>query len=285
MTTTALLWMTHVWSYELRREFEKFLAIRYPGSPDIWLLPEAPVSHEHNLTTQYRKCFEFDARSLFQRLPYQRLEGKGILHNTHFPLMDFYLTHPEYDYYWLVEFDVNYTGNWGSFFQQFDSRDDDLITSHIRWFSEEPDWDWWDTLHHPINEIAREHYIRSFNVIFRISCRALEYIHGQLRDGWQGHYEVSFPTLLHEGGFRIFDFGGDGTFVYPGMVNKNYTSQAGTRGFLNPFCSVHWRPSSSRTGLQKNRIYHPVKPRTMTEPWRARWSYYKMWMRQYLDFW
>lgn len=285
MTRTALLWVTHVWSDDLRREFEKFLALRYPGSPEIWLLADAQVSREYNLAGQYSQCFEFDAPSLFQRLPYQRLEGNGLLHNTHFTLMDFYLTHPGYDYYWFVEFDVRYTGNWGSFFQQFDSWDDDFITSHIRCFSEEPGWFWWDTLHHPVKEIPRGHYIRSFNVIFRISCRALAYIHGQLRDGWRGHYEVSFPTLLHQGGFRIRDFGGDGGFVFYGMKNRNYTSQAGKRGLLNPFCSVHWRPSSTRPGLVRNRIYHPVKPPSMTEPWNERWDYYKMWMGQCLGCW
>jgi hypothetical protein len=285
MTRTALLWVTHVWSDDLKQEFEKFLALRYPGSPDIWLLPDAHISREHNLAGQYSHCFEFDASSLFERLPYQRLEGKGLLHNTHFPLMDFFRAHPGYDYYWYVEFDVRYTGDWGSFIQQFDSRDDDFITSHIRRFSEEPGWYWWSFFHHPKKEIPREHYIRSFNVIFRISSRALKYIHGQLEDGWQGHCEVSFPTLLYHGRFRLRDFGGDGGFVYPGMVNRNYTSQAGKWGLLNPFCSVHWRPSSTHAGLRKNRIYHPVKPLSMTEPWKEWWNYYKMWMRQYLDFW
>jgi hypothetical protein len=285
MTRSALLWMTHVWSDELKREFEKFLAFSYPGSPDIWLLADAHISREHNLAGQYSHCFEFDTNSLFQRLPYQRLEGNGLLHNTHFPVMDFFLTHPGYDYIWFVEFDVRYTGNWGSFLQQFDSRDDDLITSHIRCFSKEPDRCWWDSLHHPVKEIPREHYIRSYNVIFRISCSALEYIHGQQADGWRGHNEVTFPTLLHHGGYRIRDFGGDGGFVYPGMVNRNYTSQAGKAGHFNPFCSIHVRPSSCSPGLRRNRIYHPVKPRGMTEPWRERWNYYKMWMRQYLDSW
>ena len=32
--------MTHVWSDELKREFEKFLELHYPDSPDIWLLPD-----------------------------------------------------------------------------------------------------------------------------------------------------------------------------------------------------------------------------------------------------
>jgi hypothetical protein len=284
MTKTALLWMTHVWSDELKREFEKFLELHYPDSPDIWLLPDANISRKHNLSGQYGRCFEFDVNSLFQRLPYQRLEGKGLLHNTHFPLMDFYLNHPSYDYYWYIEFDVRYTGNWGSFLQQFDPKDDEFITSHIRCFSDEPDWYWWDSMNHPIKEIPKEHYIRSFNVIFRISRRALDYIHGQLSDGWRGHCEVTFPTLLHNGSYKIRDFGGDGRFVYQNMVNRNYTSHAGKKGLLNPFCSVHWRPSSSHTGLRRNRIYHPVKLPSMVEPWKERWDYYKMWIRQYLDF-
>lgn len=283
MTGSALVWVTHVWSDDQEREFDKFLALRHSGAPEVWLLADARISREHDLAGKYSRFYEFDTDSLFRRLPYQRLEGNGLLHNTHFPLMDFYLTHSGYDYYWHVEFDVRYTGNWGSFLRQFDARDDDFITCHIRRFSEEPDWYWWNFFSHPQKTIPRDAFIRSYNVIFRISSRALAFLHGQFEDGWRGHSEVSFPTLLSHGGFSIRDFGGDGDFVFPGMANRHYTSQGGSRGILNPFCSLHWRPASTHPGLRRDTLYHPVKPRDMTEAWGERWDYYKKWLRQYLN--
>lgn len=39
--------------------------------------------------------------------------------SNHFPLLKFYLSHPNYDYYWLIEDDVYFNGNWDSFFNLF----------------------------------------------------------------------------------------------------------------------------------------------------------------------
>ncbi len=36
--------------------------------------------------------------------------------SNHFPLLKFYLFHPNYDYYWCIEEDVDFSGDWRSFF-------------------------------------------------------------------------------------------------------------------------------------------------------------------------
>lgn len=36
--------------------------------------------------------------------------------NNHYPLIRFFLEHPYYDYYWCIEDDVCYNGDWNFFF-------------------------------------------------------------------------------------------------------------------------------------------------------------------------
>ena len=281
---SVLLWNTHVWCRELEEEFEKFLNLGYPGSPEVWLVLDSKIPSAGELADKYEHCFIIDEKDLFHRLPYPQLEGLGILHHSHFPVLDFYLSHPQYDRYWVIEFDVRYTGKWESFLRSFDSFDHDLITSHIRHFSEEPDWRWWNTLHHPTKVIDRNCYLRSFNVIYRISNRALEFLHVEQQDGWQGFNEVSIPTLLNHGGYRILDFGGDGDFTLPELKNRTYTSQGLKDGLLNPFCTMHWRPSSDRAGLRRNKLYHSIKPRRMIEPFTEKLRYLDIWMQSFFRY-
>ncbi|WP_209332967.1 DUF3405 domain-containing protein [Lunatimonas salinarum] len=69
--------------------------------------------------------------------------------SNHFPLLKFYLSHPNYDYYWCIEDDVDFSGDWSAFFEEFSSVDADFISSHIRRYQDEPEWPWWSALAHP----------------------------------------------------------------------------------------------------------------------------------------
>jgi len=281
---SVLLWNTHIWCRELEQEFEKFLNLDYPGSPEVWLVLDAGIPQAGDLAKKYEHCSIVDEKDLFRRLPYQWFEGRGLLHHSHFPILDFYLSHPEYEYYWFIEFDVRYSGEWESFLRSYESFDHDLLASHIRHFSEEPCWHWWYTLHHPTKVIDRNRYLRSYNVIIRMSNRALEFIHREQMDGWRGFNEVSLPTLLHDGGYRIMDFGGDGDFTPPGLTNRAYTSHGLRNGLLSPFCTMRWRPSGSRVGPHRNKLYHSIKPRPMVEPVNERLHYLYTWMRNFVRY-
>jgi len=276
---SVVLWNTHVWCRELEVEFEKFLHLAYPGAPDVWLVLDAKIPHVEDLTRRYEHCRVMDPEELFRELPYPRMEGLGILHHSHFPVLDFYLSHPDYEYYWFIEFDVRYTGSWGSFLRSFEPYTQDLITSHVRRFRQEPAWPWWDSLRHPAKTIERDKYLRSYNVIFRISNRALAFIDREQRDGWEGFNEVSLPTLLHHGGYRVMDFGGDGDFAPAELRNRTYTSHGLKNGLLCPFCTLSWRPSRDAPGRRAGRLYHSVKPPAMIEPQRERLRYLYTWGR------
>jgi hypothetical protein len=269
------LWLTHVWSPELEAEFQTLLRLEM----DVWLLLDRRTPSAAGLAAKYDRHHLFDEAQLFQ-LPYPRLSGHGLINHQHFPVMDFFRSHPEYERYWVIEYDVRYTGDWNQFFRSVEGYDHDLITSHIRRYADEPRWPWWSTLQHPSKKIPREKYLRSFNVIYGLSRNALEFLQACQIDGWQGYPEVSFPTLLSEGGFRLLDLGGHGEFTPPELRNQFYTSWATSSGYLSPFGTMRYRPARATAGRLPDKLYHPVKPRHLLESWPQRARLRAHWLRE-----
>jgi len=79
-----------------------------------------------------------------------------------------------------------------------------------------------------------------------------------------GHLEVLIPTLLHNNGFELEDFGGSGKFCQKENINRNYIgSDNNTNGELN-HGTMRYRPHQIYLGLRKNMLYHPIKPANET---------------------
>jgi hypothetical protein len=266
MRRTAVLWATHVWAPEVEAALEALLQMRNLPDIDVWLLLDAITPGTNAITARYKRHHLFDKARLFN-LPYPRIPGRGLIFHAHFSLLDFYNSHPEYDYFWVIEYDVRYTGKWDEFFASFEHLDHDLITAHIRRYGKEYRWYWWSTLQHPLKVIPRERYVRSLNVIYRLSRRALDFLHDAQRNGWRGHPEATISTLLLEADFRLMDMGGNGEFTPPEFHNRFYTSWATSSGRFSPFGTIRDQPARARPGRSPNKLYHPVKPPHMLQPW------------------
>lgn len=149
-------------------------------------------------------------------------ESKLVPGSNHFPLMKFFKEHTEYDYYWLVEDDVRFSGDWKSFFDRFALNASDFLSSVIETKAENPNWFWWNYLKTGKETVPEEKLLKSFNPIYRLSHQALACVDEHLRNGWMGHHEILLPTLLYNKGFQIEDFGGNGSFVKSKNQNKFY---------------------------------------------------------------
>lgn len=203
--------------------------------------------------------FEIVTRQDILSLNY-RMPNKWLIPGaSHFPLFNFYKRHPDYSYYWEIEYDVRYSGNWQDFFEDFLSVDADYIAPHLRRYEQEPDWIFWD-ITHPTKTIALTDRIRCFHPISRLSNRAVAFLCSIHQDGWCGHDEVIRPTLLENNGFSIMDFGGEGKFVPAGMENKYYTSTPSNPEGKLESGTFRYRPAFRKAGTEKNKLYHPVKP-------------------------
>lgn len=184
---------------------------------------------------------------VLKELGYTPIErGKLVPGSNHFPLLKFYKENQGYDYYWLVEDDVRFSGEWKDFFGSFASCTSDFLSSVIETKAENPTWYWWTSLKTGNEVIAEEKLLKSFNPIYRLSSQALACIDAHLRIGWMGHYEVLLPTLLYNKGFLLEDFGGEGTFVRPENNAKFYDDTS-------------MRIAPVLPDDRKNYLFHPVK--------------------------
>lgn len=184
---------------------------------------------------------------VLNELGYTPIEkGKLVPGSNHFPLLKFFKENQCYDYYWLVEDDVRFSGDWKDFFDSFASSTSDFLSSVIETKAENPTWYWWTSLKTGNEVIAEEKLLKSFNPIYRLSSLALVCIDAHLRIGWMGHYEVLLPTLLYNKGFLLEDFGGEGTFVRPENNARFYDDTS-------------MRIAPVLPDDRKNYLFHPVK--------------------------
>jgi hypothetical protein len=259
----ALLYEVHVWSDDIASQFRQLSHI---DGIDPWLLVDSRMARSRAAAEHYSSnCFVFEVSKIFD-LPYSKITDSPQsfpIGHAHFPVLAFFLEHQDYDYVWFIEYDVRYTDDWNNLFKRFSRYNHDFITSHIRYFNEEPYWGWWTTLHHPHKNIPPEKKLRSFNVIYRISARALRFLDCVLRDGWRGHHEALLATLLYYYNFNLLDFGGSGSFTLPELYNQTYISCDSVYGDLNDrtnIATLCWRPATLSAGTKKAKLYHPVKP-------------------------
>jgi hypothetical protein len=176
--------------------------------------------------------------------------------NIDLPLMWFFQKNPRYDYYWVMEYDVRFTGHWMDFFQHFAGNESDLLATTLFDYDFRPDWDNWNTLKSP-RVVANQERVRALFPLYRISSAALRALHQAYCEGWSGHYEVTIPTVLKMQGFKLEDFGGDGAYVQAGNRNRFYRNTPGKAGLAPGTFTV--TPNAIRADYPPNMLWHPIK--------------------------
>lgn len=198
---------------------------------------------------------------LLKQTGYKTIKESITPGSNHLITMYFYHLHPEFSNYWSLEYDVDFNGNWNVLFNTAYSFQTDFLSCHIKLYKEDINWYWWN---HYINQSKEDtfnipicHRVRSFNPIYRISNKALEYVDTALLSGVYGHHEVVIPTLLFNGGFDLMDFGGTGKFVKNGFENQLYISSSP----LSIFGSMRHIEFRDLTYFStwKNKLIHPLK--------------------------
>lgn len=125
----------------------------------------------------------------------------------------------DYDFYWLVEYDVNYTGNWNDIISMKDTAD--LLATHIYTYEKNDNWIWWGSFNTPV----KTKKIRAFLPIFRISGKILINIQTSLKkEKWSGHLEAVLPTIINKHQGKIREIGGTGSYTSKKRWKKFYNS-------------------------------------------------------------
>jgi hypothetical protein len=161
-----------------------------------------------------------------------------------------------YPYVWLIEYDVDFAGDWSSFFSETVQSHADYMATTIVARADSRNWVWWRTFRPPPG-VELAHQARSFAPIARFSQRMLERYRASVRDGaWSGNYEALCPTIAAHAGFAVEDLG----------TGRRYTNTPGERN-LSPGTFV-WRPPVGNMYYHENQsgfpkpglLYHPIKP-------------------------
>ena len=170
---------------------------------------------------------------------------------------------PRFEQYWFIEDDVEYSGDVYRLFSNLKGRHGDLLATHLAHGHD--DWAYSSMLRSPDGKIKPADTWLVFLTFFRVSAAALDTIDRYYRDGWSGHSENMWATILRHAGMRVVDIGGNGKYVADEDRNKRYYGLPND-GFQKngSFGTMNIRLFA---GHRKDVLWHPVK-----RP--------KVWMRQ-----
>lgn len=203
--------------------------------------------------------------------------GKSMLPgHCHFPILRYHMFNQNYDYLWLIEYDVRFTGDWNLFLDSYENDNADLLCCHLKLRSEEPNWYWWKSFDYrsnsslmdgctelPIEAASNQgiKHLRCFLVVSRFSKAAISDLIKTHSGKWLAHQEFIVPTSLFFNGFKVRDFNGRSFNCEPiTRKRKFYSSSSDLEGSMVYWGSVRFRPSFKTSGYKKNFLYHPVKP-------------------------
>ena len=170
----------------------------------------------------------------------------------------------EFDFLWMIEEDVDFSGDWGELFEGAAASTADLIGSHFARRSQSSAWMHWSTFSSPVS-VSPEVVTRGLFPLVRFSRRFLETYQRAVSDpAWVGNFEALYPTVAAHHGLNIATL----TPVEPGSgvpsLKGSHTPDKSDVGDIFTFNSgatvsdsyFHETPENFP---QKNRLYHPVK--------------------------
>jgi hypothetical protein len=169
-----------------------------------------------------------------------------------------------YDRFWLVEYDVDFSGDWSSFFAAAAGYEGDLLATRLRPLSADPEFGWASLFNQPSS--ADTDPLIAFMPISRVSRELLHHYCRLLEEpGWQGHFEMLLPSIARMAGFTVAEIGGHGAMTPPerrGLYYEGTHADLGnnrtTHGFRPPRGYKYFVASPKRF-RERDRIYHPIK--------------------------
>jgi hypothetical protein len=245
--------LTHIFDCSIERRYQKLKA-DLNGRVESCIFAQVGTPVSDNLLDEV--CF-FGHDVLNSRE--RRVVGDSISPgNLHLVALDFYRNHPGFEFYWFIEYDVIFTGNWTVLFDAVGEDSADLLAAHIRSRREEPDWSWWETLSLPGSSLEPSDWLRGFFPIYRISRRGLQVLDDHVKMGWSGHFEGLIPCIMRSASLSISDLGGTSLWTPKQRRHQFYSSFSSVAGFLN--AGTHrYRPAHYLPRLRRNTIFHPIK--------------------------
>lgn len=168
---------------------------------------------------------------------------------------------PEYDYYWVVEYDVVFRGKWRNFFDEFCGNTADFLGTSFQKYTDTRNWFWWPDFDVPAEKgwPGDENVLLGFFPVMRLSKKAaMALVRSLAQERWRGHMEAVVPTILYNEGYRIEDIGGASFLTPHGRINKFYRNTLTDSARIEKG-TFRYRPELRAPGVRRSYLYHPVK--------------------------
>jgi hypothetical protein len=266
MNSHVILYRAHKMTDAVRREV-KILKEQLPDC-DVVVVGYATQPQDFSDLPAGVEFFLYD-RAALEGLEYalklQHVKWESTTGHNDLPIMRFFRDRPYYEYYWIIEYDVRYTGNWAILFEDLKLSNADLLGTNVMDFDEAPHWAWWSRDELPVSIVPLESRLKIFAPFMRISMRLLNKVDAKYRTGWSGHYEMTLPTICKWSGLVVEDLGGNGRYTPRARLDKHYLSNT-TSWALFPGTFL-FRPSFSDSEIRqfgkelagKPMLWHPIK--------------------------
>jgi hypothetical protein len=100
---------------------------------EFYVLYNKPTKNDNDLFLDDINIINFDNEYLIQKYNtvfFTPDDNFVSNYNTYYMIYEFYLTHHEYDHYWIIEDDVYFTSDWNNLFKYYENTNYDLICTH-----------------------------------------------------------------------------------------------------------------------------------------------------------
>lgn len=200
MKNTVILFCCHFWSPKVEKEFFRLkescdkdfdVVLSYDYSKNPAPLPDNYSSYLFTPDDIKKKGYNFNS-------------DRGIWYHIEYPVVDYYLRNPQYDFYWRIEYDVKFGDDWGLFFRNFIDSNADLLGTYIKTYKDDPAWFWWEAVNF---KISKDDLRGMFFPVVRFSRAALDILDRKYKNGMSGYCEIVVPTLLNMENLKIEDIG------------------------------------------------------------------------------
>lgn len=245
MKKQVILFKAHIIDFQILREFENIKKACAVLNYDIFFLFD---NSKDDFNIQDKNVFLYtidDYKNSGYALVNEEKIPKGrnlLWFHADYPILFFYNKNKQYDYYWQIEFDVRFNGDWKFFLSKLDNLECDLISTNIKTKKQFKDWNMWGS--HNIQCEENKLISCSFPIV-RLSNSALQLIDSKYRSGTVGYCEISCPTILLEKGLKMYD------------ISKNFYNKF-TFQFRHPVSYFIYN-IIKKIPIFKNKLFHPVR--------------------------
>lgn len=262
MKKNLICFISHVINNEIVDLFKE-ISLGIPEDSDIIFI--SPTSLDKR--SDFSKILEIT--SGVTNLYLEKTEENLIDQNTYtfrsqLIFKNIYKLFPGYEYYYLIEYDVRFNGDWGYLFQSLNLLTEDLVCSHLSHYNNiyeagpYPRWKLRKMFSKDdrliIDEFGKitEDLCFSFLPFCRLSNRLMRVVNNYYKT-FDGFFEIVIPTLCIKNNFSSIDLDSLGFTCPPleEMENYHFKCNSGSMSWYEEDKTVYEKP---------NILIHPVKP-------------------------